>query len=344
MIKLLLPHLLVMSVGSFSFAGTSDGGGGVAVRCPKGSSDIALELLDLHEIKIKGEEIADQPTTMGEAIELSAYKLGRHYYHPSNLSVESYINYLQQNVVEKIFTGQSFTNPINGSTVKIEYVSDLPLAGDIGKYHIKPGCSLEHAAYFFDPTNTLKIVSSRWNELSWVDRSALVSHEIHYFLDRYNGLEDFGSANKKTSERARHLVGLFYSKVGVQPKYSSIPISKETFGCQTNSRSSQPTYFAVFKTGANEFTAIFDSIQEYSSAYVTKAVFNGNLNDLININGGEVNSTQKLCIATSEVTPDFFIKITRAQHELPRFQAFTEVNGVKTPLGAEEEIFCTSPF
>lgn len=342
--KKTLPFILIMGMTPFSFAGTSDGGGGAGVRCPKSSSDIAFELLDLHEIQLNGEQIANSPTTLDEAIELSATKLGKHYYVPSIMPASWYIDFLKKNLVEKIFTGQSFTNPANGTVTKIEYVNDLSLADDLGNYRIKPGCALEQVAYYFDQTNSLKIVTSRWNELSWTDRSALVSHEIQYFLDRYNGLEDFGSNVKKTSTRARHFVGMLYSKTGIEPKYKSIPATG-TLDCATNSNSlHKNTQFTVFSSGTNEFTAVFESIQNYSSAYATKAVFtNDILPSLTDWLDGEMDSTRLLNIATTETVPGFSVQIKKAPHQEPRLQAFMEKNGVKIPLSPEEEIICWDP-
>ncbi len=337
--------LLFMTLASISFAGTSDGGGGVGVRCPTGSSDIVFEVLDLHEIKLKGEIISNNPTTMDEAIDLSSYKLGNHFYMLSNRPPEQYIKYLKEHIVEKIFKGEPFTNPINGKTVTIEYVDDLPLSNDIGNYQIKSGCALEQVAYFYDDSNSLKIVSSRWDELSWADRSALVSHEIHYFLDRYNGLEDFGLDTKKTSERARHFVGMLYSKTGVEPKYKSIPKSG-AFVCATNENSSRrQTYFAVFPSGINEFTVLFESVQNHSSSYATTAIFTSNVStDLTDRLKGEMNSTQNLKISSDEVNATFSVKITKAVHEDPKFQAFVEQKGAVIPLGAEESLICWNPF
>jgi len=335
---------LLLTTTSLSFAGTSDGGGGVGVRCPAGSSRVAFELLDLHEVQVKGEQIEDKPATMEQAIELAAGKLGNHFYKPSQMPPAQYIDYLKRNVVEKIFKRQSFTNPINGEVVHIEYVGDLALSSDIGDYQIKPGCSLEQIAYYFDRTNTLKIVASRWNELSWVDRAALVSHEIHYFLDRHNGLEDFGSSSKKTSGRARHFVGMLYSKTGVKPKYGAIPTTG-IFTCATNTDSShRNTWFEVFATGANEFTAVFESMQGYSSAYATSSVFIGNtLADITDWFSGKMDSSKGIHIATKEIIPTFSVRIMKAPRESPRFQAFMEKNGVTTPLGPEEELICWNP-
>lgn len=342
-LKNLLPLLLFITT-PFSFAGTSDGGGGVGVRCPSSSSTTAFELLDLHEVKLKGESIAESPATIEEAIVLSAYKLGTHYYISSIKPPSWYIDYLKKNIIEKIFHGKTFTNPINGSLVNIEYVEDLELSNDIGDYQIKEGCSLEQVAYYFDQTNTLKIVTTRWNELSWVGRSALVSHEIQYFLDRYNSLEDFGSSVKKTSMRVRNFIGTLYSKRGVEPKYKDIPATGD-FSCATNVDSPhRNTQFSIFTTGSNDFTAVFESIQGYSSAYATKTVFTKNpLTNITDWFDGEMSSTEQLSIATTETTPNFSIKITKNQYENPKLQAFTEKKGVKIPLGPEEEILCWDP-
>jgi hypothetical protein len=342
--RIILLTSIVWSSASFAFAGTSDGGGGTGVRCPADVSPIAIELLDLHEVKLKGEQIAFQPTSLDEAIDLSATKLGNHYYVPSKVSSAPYIGYLKRNIVEKIFRGQPFTNPINGMPTKIEFVDDLPLADDIGTYSIKPGCSIEQVAYYFDNINTLKIVTSRWNELSWVDRSALVAHEIHYFLDRHNAIEDFDSQVKKTSERARNFVGMLYSQTGVTPKYASTPVANK-FTCATNVNSEhRNTWFTVFSTGANEFSAVFESVQGYSSVYSTKAVFaNNGLDSIMNWFDGEMNSSVELKIYTPESLLSFSIRITKAKYQNPRFQAFIEKSGEKKPFATEEEIICWDP-
>lgn len=330
---------------SFAGTGTSDGGGGAGVRCVNTGSNDSLELLDLHEIRVRREPLVDSPANMDEAIDLVSFKLGTHYYMPTSDKPSSwYINYLKKNLVEKIFKGQPFTNPLNGNTVTIEFVKDLPLAEDLGDYQIRPGCSLEQVAFYSDPANILKIVTARWNELSWIDRAALVSHEIQYFLDRFNGLEDFGSNRPKTSARTRHFVGMLYTRAGIEPKYGAIP-QTGTYSCASNADpNNRKTWFTVFSTATDEFTAVFESIQGYSSAYATSAVFSeNNVGDLTDWFDGEFEAEKNLHVATSESLPSFSVKLTKDRHDGPKLQVFIEEGGVKTPLASEEEIICWDP-
>lgn len=340
----LLLAVLFFTFNSYARMGTSDGGGGVGVRCPSNVSPIAFELLDIHEIKLEGKVISHNLQNEAEAIQLASKNLGLHYYNPSSISPNQYIDYLKSNFVQSIFNGEAFYNPIVDELTQVEFVDSLPLSNDIGDYSVKPGCSLEQVAYYFDDSNTLKIVSTKWNELSWLDKSALVSHEVHYFLDRFNGIEDFASQHLKTSERVRRFTGLLYSTERVTPKYSISPKSGY-YRCESNVDSEiRDTSFRVHSTGHNEFTAVFASAQGYSSAYQTVAVFDGvPLDALLAWPEGEFVIEKPLVVLTDEVIPNFSVRISKTWGRYPTLQVFMNKDGVKIPVASEEEILCWNP-
>src|SRR5665213_1823356 len=232
--------LVQISQSDAASAGTRDGGGGIGVRCPQGTgAPKDFELLDLHQARLDGVKVSYDPQMESDAVDLSTTLFANHIWYPATITVTELKQKLAGWFVP-IFNGQDWTDPDDGTVYHFQYVQSLPLSNDIGNYHIAPGCHLEQIAYFDDVANTLSIASN-WDELDWLDRSALASHELVYFLDRREGMEYFGTNTIMTSEKSREFIGGLFSEVGIKSYSDSIPASGFAQCADTGSNAADAT-------------------------------------------------------------------------------------------------------
>lgn len=324
-------------VSATALAGTSDGGGGVGVRCQDGR----IELLDLHEAKIKGLRLLAHPSHEQDAIELASEKLGTHFALPHNR--DRYTKFVESSYVAPLFAGHSIQNPQTGQTVQVRYLESLPLSQDIGHYQTLPGCQLEQIAYMNDETSTLEIVKSNWAELDNLSRSALIAHEIFYYLDRSTGFDDKTLPDgKKTSERSRTFIGRLFSEEGVRPKFESVPTNQSDYRVcgRSDQNESTFTHFNIVKTGTSETTAVFSRAHGRSSLYEMKAVFSGLLPE--DFNSAETAFEQEAALQVEDALSGYSynVRITKKKWGDLKFQTTVTKDGSDQPLGPELKLFC----
>ncbi|MCJ8277054.1 MAG: hypothetical protein HRT44_04465 [Bdellovibrionales bacterium] len=184
-------------------AGGVDGGGGIAVSCPDTDE---LELLDIHEARLSGLYFSNDPQSKNESMDRVARLFAQHFWNPDTIDMADYIALLRQNAVELIYDGG-----VVDDGMEVVFGPKLSLSPDVGTYKIKEGCSLEQVAYFDDKAQILKIYKDNWQRLSWLDKAALVTHEIIYLMERTDSLESFANGQKKvTSENTRTFVGRLF--------------------------------------------------------------------------------------------------------------------------------------
>ncbi len=326
--------LLISLTSTFAFRGTSDGGGGVGVRCGN-----QLEVLDKYEASLRGLELVEEPSSLPGTARLISEKLGHHFWAPGRISSGPYINHLNKTVVTKFLNGESFYNSFMNGRTQISYVNSLELSDDFGHYEIDDNCRLEQIAFFNDIENRLYIHLQRWNELSWLNKAFLVSHEIHYFMDRYKALDYVGMGGREvTSERIRKFVGNLYSVDGVESKYHGIPkISK--YRCETNIDGQRPTMFYFFD-GEDGAEMAFSRIHGYSSSYKTKVeLWDSTINEYLDFGHHGGNSLTNMEIE-SDVEVNLYLRIQKREMERMHIQAFYRANGNLIPFGSLEEILC----
>lgn len=326
--------------------GGVDGGGGVGVRCPVGSAPKEFELLDLHESRLHSLPSSWTPKSQEEAIELTATLLAKQIWNRSTMPLSELTAYYRDHLIGPIFNGQPIVDPDSGTVeLNVVYGPPLPLSKDIGQYEILPGCHLEQVAYTVDNTRTMYFDKVNWDQLDWLDKSALVAHEAVFAMDRGEGLEYFNAPpGTLTSERTRRFVGLLYSVKGVTPNSDSVP--EDSAYCVANDISHAQevmTYFYAFPTGQNELTTVFNLIEGFESAYQMKAIFSHvDLNNLMDIKNGAVQSSTSLTFTDEADAPPFTLQLVKQPGSQAQFQAFSSRTGQPVPVGPVRDMNCYS--
>lgn len=325
---------------SASVIGGSDGGGGVGVRCLDSTGKTtSFELLDLYEARQRHLTISHSPNNAKEATDLVTDLIFPHFWNPDTIPVSE----IKKNTYEpflNIFKGTPSKAP-NSIQTNVEFGADLPLSSDIGHYNIPAQCRLEQIAYFSDIQNTLHISQSHWNELNWLNRSALLAHELVYMLERQDGLENFGKGGgKMTSELSRFFVGSLFSTNPIPPKSTTIPLNRY-FVCGDSPRNhNHVTYFYAFDENKS-LSAVFNVIQGWGSVYQLKAHFSGaDVEELTDTEQGEFNETVPLTFAGQANASSFEIQIKKVKGENPHFQAFQILNSRRVPVFQEQTLAC----
>lgn len=320
--------------------GGSDGGGGVGVRCMDSAGQTAsFELLDLYEARQRNLTISHSPNNANEATELVVDLILPHFWNPDTIPVSE----TKKNTFEallSIFKGTPYVGT-NGTLINVQFGADLPLSSDIGHYNIPAQCRLEQIAYFSDAHNVLHISQSHWNELNWLNRSALVAHEMIYMLERRDGLENFGKGGGKiTSELSRAFVGSLFSTNSVTPKSTTIPLNNY-FVCRDDPHNRDHlTYFYAF----NEHTglsAVFNVVHGWGSVYQLKAHFSGaDLEELTNTEQGEIHETTPLILTGHPNSPSFEVQIIKVKGAPAHFQAFQVLASGRVPVYQDQTLIC----
>jgi hypothetical protein len=332
--------LIATCWSSVAFAvgiGGVDGGGGVGVRCPAGSgAPKNFELLDLQEARINGLVVTQNPQSLDTAANLVADLLGVHNWVPDDAPLgDLETSYL--GIIQPILSEQSYQG------LNIQIVGNLPLSTDIGTYQILPGCQLEQVAYFDDTTSTLSIAAN-WDDLDWLDRAALVTHELTYLAERQKALEYYAVGGNMTSVRARAFVGQLFSTSSVDPLAASIPSSGYA-NCASGNNDPNPTGFFAWDDGAGNVTATFETIIGYDSLYQMKASFVGvSLSQLLqNGSAGGVNVSAPLQFMNEPDAPSFIVQITMSQQNRLQFQLFEVQSTGPAPVSPTQMFSCYVP-
>lgn len=298
-------------------AGTRDGGGGVGVRCGK-----ALEILDMHEGLRRGLKFSQAPQTETAAIELVARRLVTHHWNPATIPVDKLVEIISKDLVGKIFRGEPVTMVDTGDVHRIEYVNDLPLSKDIGRYDIAPGCHLEQIAYWDDVQKVLRVSEPRLKELDFLGRSILFGHEIQYLIDRKDGLEELFAP--QTSERVRTFVARLFSDSGLTPRGAGIPTK---FKICDDADYDNGNYFWIYDSAPNEVTAVFSILGHRSSMYQMKATWPGvTIADLNDDGPGQGVGASRLQFVDEGDAPEVNVAFTKRPGEYPQFSV-THENG-----------------
>jgi len=320
--------------------GGSDGGGGIGVRCMDSTGKTSsFELLDLYEARQRNLQINHSLKNATEATNLVEDLIYPHFWNPDTIPI-SELKKKSFDALLSIFTETPYIGPDDLLT-NVQFGPDLPLSSDIGHYNIPAQCRLEQIAYFSDTKNTLHISQSHWNELDWLNRSALVAHEMVYLVERREGLENFGKGGGKiTSELSRNFVGSLFSTASVTSKSTTIPLSTY-FSCGDSSpNQDHRTYFYAFSEN-NGLSAVFNMIQGWGSVYQLKAHFSGTaLEELINTQLGEIHETVPLTFTDQPNAPSFELQIAKVKGATPHLQVFQILASGKVPVYQEQTLTC----
>jgi hypothetical protein len=170
---------------------TSGGGTGVVCRSPEGKIT-SVELLDLYEVKARGQTLI--PDSGASGIESYLASVDRVWQLQSAPIVE-----------DQKFSRQNYENFMK----KVQWIQPgehLAFLNDVGHHPPLPqGCALEQIAIFYDvPTQVIAIDRELWDLLALQDQTALVWHELTYMY--FRGLKD------NTSEYARTFVSMIFAQ------------------------------------------------------------------------------------------------------------------------------------
>ncbi len=187
-----------------SVEGTINGGGGKGVLCRTGKGEI-IEILDFYEARLIHDlVIEDQDLNQEQAIELAARLLSNHFWTPWNIDVES--------VVEK--SKLMISSAIND----IKFITEgkkLKSTKDSFEPLVENGCEIVQIAVTYDESVIL-VDKTLWDRLDWLNRVALITHELYYFVERLSGVEN--------SISTRRFVGYLFSAEGLWPIAKKIPL------------------------------------------------------------------------------------------------------------------------
>lgn len=324
--------------------GGVDGGGGVGVRCPTTHGKSSLELLDLHEGRLRGLEYLHAPKSENEISDLAANLFVRHFWNPWTIPMPEYFTWLKDKVIDGILNGRGFHNYKNGKDVSITYVDSLPLSNDFGNYNIRPGCSLEQIAYYDDAKNTILFAMNPWQSLSGIDKTALITHELIYATLRDHGLEYAGTAEDGviSSEKSRQFVGSILSRNGLLPKFAGVIRENNymsCFGVDSNSGTS----FFIYNSGSNEVTAVMSLNNWFSTPFSARVSLKGvQVHDFYN-GPGTFSFKAPLELSGEIAPPQFNLEISRAENNNPIIKTTRVINNVEIIIGNLQTFTCNFP-
>lgn len=328
--------LLLMS-SPLCFAGTSDGGGGVGVRCPVLNGGTFLETLDVHEAKLRSFKITNIPQSKEDAIELSSHLLAYHYFSGVFKYVDQYKDFLRKRFVEKMFNGEPIPPFDDGKWIYQKDVEKLELSNDYGKYLLDPKCNLVQIAYFDDDISTLLINKKLFNQMNFLNQAVLMTHEIIYFLDRnYPSLhDDFDPKTPRTSEVSRFFVGKLFSTT---PPMSKLRSSEKTphIICENDSTNVyQMTEFRVYPNADGSFSLLSNDLNGFTSPFRFSSQIGFDPGDLVKMNS-QISHEGEFVVSDFKTADKYTYQIIKKAFENP-FVSFFK-NGV--PLGKGEEVSC----
>lgn len=328
---LVIALLLTISAQASATVGTRDGGGGIGVRCGE-----RLELLDLHEARLNGLKNPYSPQSEKETIDDVTTLFGNLMWVSFNGSHEEYKSALTT-LITPMFDGGSVDD-----LYKVKYVDSLPLTDDVGKYKIRPGCHLEQIAYFDDTISTL-FIAKNWRELDWIDRGALVMHELVYYADRRNAMEYFEDNIKMTSVRARAFVGHLFSTATITPHSDSIPNSGYAVCSDTKNDDNDLTFGYFYDDGKGNLSSVMVSIHGRDSVYQMKATYPGvSLSSLMDVNKS-IGQEAPLVFSDENDAPEFKLRISRMAGKPVSFDILESKWGEPVPIASSQDFECWFP-
>lgn len=343
--KLFVSMVFGITFANYAFAtvGGVDGGGGIGVRCAHGSGAAKqFELLDLHEARLRGVQVSHSPRSEDEATALASRLFVNLFWNPDTIPIQEYDS-LMFEILKPFLAGKDWQGPLGAdSGYSIQLVQSLPLSDDAGNYNTMPGCQLEQIAYFDDTTKTLAIANN-WHDLDWLDRAALISHEMAYLMNRRSGMEYFGQNIKMTSERARFFVGDLYSPLGVIAHADSIPSPGFAKCSDRESSDGNMTYAYVYDDGAGNTLAVFNVIHGHDSPYQMKASFAGLTPNALTDESQAVNASATLTFSGEPNAPTFILRMTKSPGSEINFDVLQEQSGVLTPVAPTQFMNCWFP-
>ncbi len=181
--------------------GTISGGGGKGVLCKNGTNT-SLEVLDLYEAKVLyGLNIKHKPQTQADAIDLAVELYTKHFIQPS-------MNYDEFKMINRSLFEDFLSN--------IKFISvnkKLKLINDSFEPIVEENCEMVQVAAYYDET-VLIVDQNYWNQMDWMNKIGLISHEIIYYSNRKLG--------EKNSISSRRLVGALFSEAGSVAKFNGI--------------------------------------------------------------------------------------------------------------------------
>lgn len=190
--------------------GTINGGGGKGVLCTKGGTT-TLQALDLYEADVLYNlKSTYNPANQDEAFDLIANLLAKHYWNPSSIPVSEIAKHFKDDLLK------NFAD-------KIRFISagkKLNLINDSFEPIIEQGCEMVQVATYYDES-ILLIDKSLWDQMDWLNKTALLTHELVYFKARSEGATN--------SMASRKLVGQLFSSQGARPMADGIPSDKTKF-------------------------------------------------------------------------------------------------------------------
>lgn len=209
--------ILLLTIANLSLATGVDGGGGVGVKCPNKE----IELLDIHEGKLKGLTYNENFSSLNEASDSMAKLLGYHIWRPDSSPPAEFSSAIKRLIFVPLLSEKEIIQ-LGEKTLKVKFVtSELPFSDDLGSYRIKGHCRLVQLALWDDEKATLTISRKYWGELSYFNKSALVLHEFSYVTDREESLENIlHNTETKVSERTRDFVSRLLSEQKITPTFS----------------------------------------------------------------------------------------------------------------------------
>lgn len=290
----LLIGLLGSSVG-FAHGGMH-GGGGIGVRC-----NGKLELLDLFEARQQGFKLIKEPTSNHKAIELAAQKLTEHFWNPETIPFKEAQDMVRDTFITAIYKGSGAVQTVNEDGSIKEYplvsVAQLPLSNDTGLITLPTGCQLEQIIFFDDQEQNIIVIKSKLNELSRLDRMALVIHEVAYLQYRMGPMNVndpyWGKDRMITSQETREFVARLFGLKPLPPRSSFIPdLNVVPANCTDYDKSENLFENAFYSLNNNtEYLWSFKYLYNYWAPYLTYAKFDYNFQDqLMDLEHGTVNT------------------------------------------------------
>jgi len=240
--------------------GTINGGGGKGVRCNQ-NGRIVIRTLDLYEANVLyGLEQINVPDAQDPALDIFTALLTRHLWNPDTIPMDEYKARFRELLTGNFLKKMRFI----GSTQKLKLINDSyePVLED--------GCEVVQVAAYYDES-ILLVDKSLWDQMDWVNKIALLAHELIYYTDRQNG-----STN---SMAARKLVGLLFSTKGARPKADGVPSERSQYSrCAVFFKDANVGYFYAYKSakdGREGTEFVFNYLKNNYSLYRTSAFLNG---------------------------------------------------------------------
>ncbi len=185
--------------------GTINGGGASGLACTLPDGSTRVRLLDMMESTQVWnlEELPVNPATEQEAIDLLAEKLTVHFWNPWSIT-KAEMKSGMVTLIQEFLHGATFLKP----------GQDLNAVHDVHTPIADPNCKLVQIAMFYNESKFL-VDTDLWLQLSWLDRAALLGHELIYLESRLNGESD--------SINTRKFISYLFSTHGLTPIASGAP-------------------------------------------------------------------------------------------------------------------------